>query len=80
MSQFTAMEWASALYWYCANYHTGQGSALYSILSRLPYKPGLREDGPCSFEAEEIFLLLVDKQLDPEEVLADIVSRSDVAL
>jgi hypothetical protein len=35
-----------ALYWWAANHHEGQWSAMYSILSTSLYKPGLIERGP----------------------------------
>lgn len=35
---------ADGLYWFCSDYHGGQNSVLYSILSaRLQYKPGPNE-------------------------------------
>jgi hypothetical protein len=39
---------AQALHWYCANYHEGQGSELYGLLSALKYNPGRLENGPDS--------------------------------
>lgn len=35
-----------ALYWYCVNYHEGQGSDLYAIQCQLGYRPGVSENGP----------------------------------
>jgi len=32
-----------AIYWFCNDYHTGQSSNLYSILSTSDYKPGSME-------------------------------------
>ena len=37
---------ACALYWYCADYHGGQWSEEYRILSGLEYRPGAIERGP----------------------------------
>ena len=34
-----------AIYWYCANWHGGQSSNLYSVLSTAPYNPGRLENG-----------------------------------
>ena len=33
----------SAIYWFAAHYHGGQGSALYEALSRSEYRPGMME-------------------------------------
>lgn len=35
-----------AVYWYCADNHAGQSSALYEALSSSPYEPGPMERGP----------------------------------
>lgn len=35
-----------AMYWFAANWHGGQTSNLYSVLSTSPYKPGMMESGP----------------------------------
>lgn len=35
-----------ALYWYAADYHDGQWSRLYRILSAVGYTPGAMERGP----------------------------------
>ena len=37
---------AQGLYWFAADYHGGQTSILYSILSQLEYKPGASENKP----------------------------------
>jgi len=36
---------ARGLYWYCSDYHGGQGSNEYSVLSTLDYNPGPLENG-----------------------------------
>ena len=33
----------SALYWYCSDYHRGQGCPLYAVLSQCGYTPGVFE-------------------------------------
>jgi hypothetical protein len=66
---------AQALYWYAANYHGGQSSTLYSLLSRLNYKPGAMETGPDKdldggmSMSEMIYEDLKAGSLDPEELL-----------
>src|SRR6185312_3252520 len=38
---------AKGLYWYCSDWHGGQDSELYSIMSaRLDYHPAMSERGP----------------------------------
>ncbi len=69
------LEKASALYWYCADYHTGMGSTLYRILCQVPYVPGSVESEPCSYEAQEWYLLLQDGAMDASELLAEIVNE-----
>ena len=63
---------ARALYWYCADHHSGQTSALYSILSTLPYRPGAMERSPDLYgmETEDwIYRELADGRMDPSDVL-----------
>ena len=55
----------SALYWYCSAYHEGQGSAGYSIGSRLSYSPGLLENYPQDADSREAYLALVSAQIGP---------------
>lgn len=35
-----------AIYWFASDYHNGQRSNLYSVLSTSPYRPGMCERGP----------------------------------
>ena len=42
---FDRVDVARAIYWYAANYHEGQSSPLYEVLSRSPYRPGPMENG-----------------------------------
>jgi len=66
-----AFDYAAALYWYASDHHGGQGSKLYSILSRVDYKPGLRErsvDHVGSEEANEIYNELESGEISSEEV------------
>ena len=58
-------EAAQALYWYCANYHSGLSCPLYSILSRkLGYTPSPSELGVSE---EDTFY----KALESGEILAE---------
>lgn len=66
-----AFDAAQALYWYAANYHQGQSSELYSILSRLDYKPGAWENGPeADSTAEVVYSDLEAKAVDAEALYA----------
>lgn len=38
----------AAIYWFASDWHGGQSSNLYSVLSTSPYKPGMMERGPAS--------------------------------
>lgn len=35
-----------AIYWFAYNYHSGQNSNLYSVLSTSPFRPGAFQSGP----------------------------------
>lgn len=35
-----------AIYWFASDYHGGQWSNLYSVLSTSPFKPGSMSNGP----------------------------------
>lgn len=60
---------ACALYWYCTNWHQGQSSDLYSILSKLDYRPGALEHGPDPDGIEAIIYSdLEAKTIDPREL------------
>lgn len=37
---------AEAIYWFAANYHGGQWTNLYEVLSQSKYKPGPLSNGP----------------------------------
>lgn len=57
---------AAGLYWYANDYHEGQSSVLYSILSTSPYKPG-RMERSCDRGCAMVFYnALKDGTLDPE--------------
>lgn len=62
---------ASGLYWYAANYHGGQSSELYRILSTLGYGPGASERAPePDSAAEGVYLDLEAGTLEPADVHA----------
>jgi hypothetical protein len=54
---------AQALYWYANDYHEGQWSELYSILSTLEYRPGLMESEPDE-SAQPFYDALVSGEID----------------
>lgn len=50
----TLFDLSAGLYWYCADYHSGQSSELYSIMSaRLDYRPAPSERSPFDDEPGE---------------------------
>lgn len=49
-----------AIYWYASDYHSGQASELYRILSTSPFNPGPMSHGPEGM-AEEIYNALVSE-------------------
>lgn len=70
-----AVSAACALYWHCADYHEGQWSLRYRILSTLAYRPGACETGPQSETVDaDIYASLAAGELDPEDVLTWIES------
>lgn len=51
-----------AIYWFASDYHSGQWSNLYSVLSTSPFKPGRFTKGPEKDSMEEdMYNDLVDK-------------------
>lgn len=58
------------LYWYAADYHDGQDSELYRLLSTSLYKPGALEKGP---EPESASKMIYDS------LVAGILSSIEVA-
>lgn len=60
---------ACALYWHCADYHGGQNSELYRILSQLDYQPGMAECGPEADSTDEtIYNDLASGMINPVEL------------
>lgn len=39
-------DYEEAIYWFAADYHGGQGSNLYSVLSTSDYHPGITQRRP----------------------------------
>lgn len=67
---------AQALYWHCADYHEGQWSDRYRILSTLHYRPGAMERGPSpDSEAAMLYDALADGSVTPDTVLAALTLR-----
>jgi uncharacterized protein (DUF488 family) len=52
-----------ALYWFCADYHSGQASFLYELLCRVCYiyDPGLLTTGPGTADSKQYYKKLVQK-------------------
>jgi hypothetical protein len=62
---------AQGLYWYCSDWHGGQSSTLYSILSaRLAYNPAMSERGPDTETAQDVYAALESGEIDAEDTLA----------
>jgi hypothetical protein len=45
-NEFDEIDREGAIYWFAADYHSGQWSNLYEALSTSPYSPGPIERGP----------------------------------
>ena len=59
---------AQGLYWFATDWHGGQNSQLYSLLSTLGYSPGAMENGPEEGEAKDIYDYLDGlSQTDPNK-------------
>lgn len=79
LSKDDCFEVARAVYWYCHDYHTGQGSVLYEILSQTPYVPSFSERG-VKWEyytyAEGVYDSLVDGTIKDVKQLAEYLKLS----
>lgn len=63
---------AQALYWYANDYHSGQWSNLYSVLSQISeiYHPGPMENGcDTNSVASDYYMDLENGNIDPNELL-----------
>jgi len=62
---------ARGLYWYCSDWHEGQWSGKYSILSaRLQYTPAMSERGPSDDDESSAFYAELEAgQWDATELL-----------
>lgn len=57
--QVEPMDVECAIYWFATNYHGGQSTNLYSVLSTSQYKPGMAENGvPEGTDAADVFSFL----------------------
>jgi len=61
---------AEGLYWYCVDFHAGQGSRLYHIQCGLGFRPSPLANGPQSEASSEVYRMLVQGELNAETVLA----------
>lgn len=50
---FDGSPYAAAIYWFCADYHGGQFTNMYSVLSTSKYRPGILEKGLPSLSPVE---------------------------
>jgi len=53
-----------AIYWYASEFHSGQNSELYEVLSCTSYRPGAYECGPEEDIASSIYDALVEEYED----------------
>ena len=67
-------EAAQALYWYCANYHSGQSCPLYSIISKLQYTPSPSEVGVSHDDASLFYAELESGAIEAQNLLTAIES------
>lgn len=44
--EYGAFDCAAAVHWYASDFHNGQWSDLYALLSASEYRPGPMENGP----------------------------------
>jgi hypothetical protein len=75
MLNYEVTDAARALYWYCADYHDGQFSALYEMLSMIDYCPSPFENG-VKGDSKEIYDKLVSKEIDYEDLYAYVKDNS----
>lgn len=54
-----AFDCAAGVHWFAANYHGGQDSALYAVLSGSEYRPGASERRAPDGGAETVYETLV---------------------
>lgn len=55
-----AFDVEEALYWHCADFHEGQWSERYSILSVSPFKPSVLSNGPDGVVSQLIYDALAE--------------------
>jgi hypothetical protein len=48
------------IYWFAYEYHSGQGSNLYSVLGTSPFDPGPMANGPSEWESSDLLQRLVE--------------------
>lgn len=69
ISEADVFDKEEAIYWLASDWHGGQGSNLYSVLSASEFRPGPFQTGPSGGMAFELFSHLVATIFDqqPEE-------------
>jgi hypothetical protein len=70
---------AVALHWFASDYHGGQWSTLYSILSTSEYSPGPCER-ECPEEAREWYARLESREIDANDLCAAVYPESPFAV
>ena len=68
---FEKIDLAQGLYWYLADYHEGQWSENYKLLSQLgeDYRPGMLENGPeKGSDAEYTYKALEAGAVSPQTI------------
>jgi hypothetical protein len=60
---------AQGLYWYCVDFHGGQGSDEYRILSILGYNPSPSERGPTTEDGQRTYDALRGKLISLEDAI-----------
>jgi hypothetical protein len=71
LSGETEFEVEEALYWWCADHHSGQWSEEYSILSSSPFRPGPLSNGP---EPDSYAAMIYDAMCDESACTHESVS------
>ncbi len=60
---FDRFDIVEAHFWFCADFHGGQGSRLYARLSKISryFKPGASQNGPSTENARDIYEALAEQ-------------------
>ena len=75
-SEAEEFDMEEAIYWFAANYHEGQWSDLYSILSTSDFRPGRLSNGPEQGMCEMMYDALVEKYGQGEEPIDESMNET----